>query len=87
MVLHNFILFLNVAVLVGIIGLILYHIEIRWNPFGKLKCLLGVHRRTRKDGKKKVKTYHCTICSKAKNHPNLKIVHGGKKDFGNKFKW
>ena len=87
MKLEHFFFFINIAFYVFIFGLIMYHIEIRWNPFGKMKCKLGIHRRTRKEVKKKVKTYHCTICSKAKNHPHLNIVQGGKKDFGTKFKW
>lgn len=57
-----------------------------WNPFGKLKCKFGIHRRIRKKLGKRVKTYHCTVCSKAKKHPHLEIVEGGKKEYDLGFK-
>jgi len=76
----NILFFINGAILTLIIGLIFYQIDTRWNPFGKLKCKIGIHRRVCKRLNKRVKTYHCVVCSKTKKHPDLKVVDGGKKD-------
>lgn len=83
----NILFFINGTILIIIICLVLYQIDVRWNPLGRLKCKLGIHRRVRKTFTKRVKTYHCTVCSKAKNYPDLKIIDGGKKDPVVGYKW
>ena len=75
----NILFFINAILCVFIIVLMLYHIDLKWNPFGKLKCKIGIHRRFRKTFSKRVKTYHCVVCSKAKKHPRLEVVEGDKK--------
>jgi len=82
-----FILFLIFSLYAFISWLIVYQIELRWRPIAKLKCRLGYHRRRFRQLGREVSQYKCSICGKPKDHPHLKVIEGGKKDFGSTFKW
>lgn len=67
--------------------LIFYQIELRLRIIAGIKCRFGYHKRVHKKLGQVVKEYRCVHCGKAKDHPHLKILDGGKKDLGTKFKW
>lgn len=78
-------------VLIGILyfaitWLILYQVEIRLRIFGRIKCRFGRHKRTSVELGKTVKHFKCLNCGQPKTH-HLKLIEGGKKDLGVKFRF
>lgn len=70
-----------------IFWLFIYQIEIRWHPYAKIKCKFGFHKRTTKKSGKITNKYRCVHCNSSKSHPHLRIIDGGKKDIGIKFRF
>lgn len=72
---------------VAILWLILYQIELRFRPMGKLLCFLGIHKYKVKKLGKTVRQYKCDVCTKPKSHPHLTVIDGGNKKLEDKFKF
>ena len=79
--------FLIACICVFTAWLIFYQIEIRLRIVASIKCYFGKHKRVYKKLGLVVKEYRCIYCGKAKDHSHLRILDGGKKDLGIKFKW
>lgn len=76
-----FTLLLPLSVLVGVIlgiAMVAYEDGIAFGLYRRLKCKFGKH--TWKTGyRNRVNKYYCVRCKKARSHPKLEVVQGGKK--------
>jgi hypothetical protein len=83
----NFIFLLLTGIYIFTFWLICYQIELRWRPVARIKCKFGYHKRKFKRLGQDVSSYRCEVCGKAKDHPHLKVIDGGKKDFDVPFRF
>jgi hypothetical protein len=84
---HDFAAYFVLAIYGFIFLLILWNIELRLHPLGRIKCKFGHHKRKFKKLGEMVSQYRCERCGKPKDHPHLKVIDGGKKDLDITFRF
>jgi len=83
----NEIIYFLGAIYLGMFGLLLYLVELKWGMVARLKCHFGYHKRTIRTIYRVVKRYRCVHCSKPQENMHLKIVEGGRKYIDTSFKF
>jgi hypothetical protein len=71
-----------------ILGLLLiaYENGISLGLLKKILCKLQIHNRKIRLNSETIRKYYCQWCGKARKHPPLKSIDGGKKWWDNDFK-
>jgi hypothetical protein len=79
----SFTYLLGISFAFGIVGgimLVAYEDGVAFGLYRRIKCKFGNH--THKVGRKgHINLYYCARCKKPRNHPSLKVIDGGRKDW------